>query len=181
MGVHFSLSAGSLLIVLTLGVAACGGVAEESREAPLEAGQGSVVASRSANPDDPYGACERVPEPSQPFHYVCTAGSVDCTGWGGGQTVCNAGTSECINDQTFHLVCDHGCDTANDCPVPTTGTARAICQPDVHACQLTCDESTTCPDGYVCQSTSDWGLSTSGGVRIPAPFMCMQTFVIHGP
>ena len=173
-------SLAAVLVVLVFG-AGCAGEVVELDENAVRAGQESNTATGPVEADDPYGACERdTSDPNRPFHYVCTAGGGDCTGWGSGTAVCSAVTYQCDYDQVFHQVCDHPCQTAEDCPVPKTGNAHAICQPEVHACQLTCDESTTCPDGYVCTPTADWGLS-SGGVPIPAPFMCMQTLVIQGP
>lgn len=117
---------------------------------------------------DPYGSCQ-VPEGStEHFPFECSTGTTTCTGWGG---PC---TPEGCDD--YYVVCDHTCMSDGDCPVPLTGDAVPVCNESVHACNLVCDETTTCPDGYVCQSTEQWGLLDSNGAPVPPPFLCMEVF-----
>jgi hypothetical protein len=128
----------------------------------------------AADPADPYGACTLAQAPS-PYGaqttYQCSTGG-DCTGWGSGTVSCPGNY-----DETDHMVCDHPCDTDESCPVPGSGTAIPVCLSTVHACELPCDDTTLCPDGYACQSTDDWGVSSSNKL----PFMCMQTMRVTSP
>jgi hypothetical protein len=129
-------------------------------------------APEHANADDPYGTCVLGGD-SDVFPFRCNRPDTACTGWGGGLSrPCAEGS--CLH-QTFHVVCDHTCETADDCPVPLSGDVVPVCIERVHACQLPCDDDTSCPDGYSCQSTADWGLSDADG-PIPLARLCLQTF-----
>lgn len=124
---------------------------------------------------DPYGACE-LDLDTAVFPFRCNVPDTACTGFGTGTRVIGPETTSFV--ETYHVVCDHICETAADCPVPRTGNAEPVCLDSVHACELRCDDDLTCPDGYVCQDTGNWGLSNSYG-NIPLPRICMQTFVIE--
>jgi hypothetical protein len=136
-----------------------------------------VGADKPANPADPFGSCLVTDVNGFLVNFDCSQGHTTCTGWGSGVT-CDGGSCP---PQTFHMVCDHPCYVAADCPIPATGSSRAVCHPDFHTCQLPCDASTTCPDGHTCQATAEWGLFDGAGKPIPLPFMCMQTISVTIP
>jgi len=52
-----------------------------------------------------------------------------------------------------YSVCEYNC-SVDDCPQPTTGTARAQCGfpevPENRVCLIACGNGETCPDGFLC-------------------------------
>jgi hypothetical protein len=155
--------------LVTLGLALAFGVLAACDARPLSPVGSSALAvqDQTANPSDPFGAC--LVDQHTHGWFDCSQGNTTCTGWGGG--TCVQGDCPAV----YHAVCDHTCQVDADCPVPATGNVQPICQTSVHSCQLPCDNNHSCPNGYVCQSTRDWGLFDGSGNPIPAPFMCMQT------
>lgn len=123
-----------------------------------------------ADPSDPYGSCELTNSRGLPF--ACSVSGVPCAGWGGASLGLCA-DADC-ETEAFRVVCDHSCAMDIDCPVPSSGNAVPVCISGLHACELPCDESTTCPDGYACESTASWGVEHNG-VPATLPFICMQT------
>lgn len=151
-----------------VGGAAAGGAEGVGGHAVGGVGNVSVdpVGAATADPADPYGSCEPVAEADFPsFPFGCSTPDTACTGWGS------------AFNSTYFVVCDHTCETSADCPTPSTGDAVPTCLDSVHACELPCDDETTCPNGYQCVSTEEWGLS-SGGEPVPLPFICMQLYTV---
>jgi hypothetical protein len=63
-----------------------------------------------------------------------------------------------------HCLCTYYCKADADCPVPTSGSAKAVCKPfgdfvangHTASCSLPCDASHTCPDGMECYNDECW-------------------------
>lgn len=147
-----------------------GGDAQIVWDAGPDSGTGS---GNSANPDDPFGACldTSVGDPS----FACSQRGAPCAGGGHGHS--QTGDDGYISGE-YHVMCDHRCDVDADCPVPETGDSRPVCQTDYQFCQLPCDPSTICPDGYTCQPTDEWLAKDGDGNPIALPFLCMQTITV---
>lgn len=148
-----------------------------------DTGRGSLVSSSGAQVDhgqvdlgDPFGACQITrSEPANAiFPLACSQRNAPCTGGSEG-AVC--GPQGCP-PQVFHVMCDHTCQVDADCPVPSTGASRPVCQPDFHFCQLPCDDATACPAGYTCQASEPWLPHDGAGKPLGLPFLCMQTITV---
>ncbi len=103
-----------------------------------------------ADENDPWGACvvndtqtEGIFPGSCSNGGLCDAlrGALGCTSWE--QGLCPYGN--------FWATCLHECEDNSDCPSPQTGTAQPECGNG--RCQLPCDASTDCPDGFACYDT----------------------------
>ena len=164
------------LLLLAAAVAATGcDPVQTSAIGENEIAANEIAADEPADPDDPFGACEVVGGPTEGLiEFRCSQGGVACTGWGAAGGCNEIGCYA----EPFNAICDHHCETDADCPVPETGDVEPVCHTGVRACQLPCGPGDTCPDGFTCKSTAEWGLSHESG-PIPPPFQCMQTLEVE--
>lgn len=80
-----------------------------------------------------------------------------------------------------HMVCEYPCDTDEECPAPSSGTALATCMrspefnpvTDGGSCMLGCGNGEVCPDGFVCIDPG-LGFGLSDGSTWMAPAQCVQ-------
>jgi hypothetical protein len=154
-----------------LGFCACG--AEHVSAVDESDNELSLIAENPPNPEDPYGSCILDETSSDMFPFECSANGNTCWGWGEGghcdENGCDFGP--------YYAVCSHTCETDSECPVPITGDAKPICREGHSACELPCDETTTCPDGSTCVATSTPGvIDEIDGNPMPSPYLCMQVF-----
>ena len=66
---------------------------------------------------------------------------------------CPVEASQCRVDDFGRSYCTRACETAEDCPVPTSGTALYKCSSVFGVCALSCSNGLHCPDGMFCTNT----------------------------
>lgn len=108
----------------------------------------------------------------------CDGPNEICGGFSGSQ---DPATGEFRLSGGQHMLCEYPCVSDDQCPAPSSGTARATCMrspefnpaTDGGSCMLGCGSGETCPDGFVCIEP---GLSfgQSDGSDWPAPAQCVQ-------
>jgi hypothetical protein len=149
--------------------------------AACDASRGTAIVSSGIQVDDaavdfsdPFGGCQiTTSSPGNDiFPLACSQRGAACTGGGSG----SCGPEGCA--QVFHAMCDHTCQVDADCPVPSTGDSRPVCQTAFHFCQLPCDDATACPSGYTCQASASWLPQDTNGNPLALPFLCMQTITV---
>lgn len=111
----------------------------------------------------------------------CQAGDPEqpCGGFVGRDYDLEAGTFVLEGGQ--HMLCEYPCVADDQCPAPSSGTARATCMkhPELDpatgtaSCMLGCGNGEVCPDGFVCIEPG-LGFGQSDGTVWPAPAQCVQ-------
>lgn len=167
----------SLLLAgcVAVGISAC---TAEHVAAIDETSQGVQGEQTQADPNDPFGSCEVVPYEDYD-EFECSLDGSDCFG-GGSFAPGSDGESWMADVRNY---CRHVCEIDSDCPVPNTGDAVPRC-PQVGLgngfCELPCDATTTCPDGFVCAWDRNL-LDTNeedGTLKEDARFVCVQHTVV---
>lgn len=83
-----------------------------------------------------------------------------------------------------YMACYYPCESDDECPRASSGTARATCVrhesffPDTAAarCQLGCENGEACPDGFVC--TTGQSVGFADGTSWQPPAHCAQPKVV---
>ena len=108
----------------------------------------------------------------------CGAGSTSCGGFEGAFDTAS-GSYRVTGGQ--HMLCAYPCVRDDQCPAPSSGTARASCMlpaefdpaTDGGSCMLGCADGETCPDGFLCIAPG-LAFTRSDGTTVPAPKQCVQ-------
>lgn len=165
----------TLLVTGFVAVSAC---TAEHVDAIDETSQGVEGTQTPADPNDPFGSCELVSYEDYD-DFVCSVDGSNCLG-GGSLGPNSDGESWTADLQNY---CLHGCTADSECPVPNTGNAVPRCPlrgGSMAFCELPCDATTTCPDGFVCAWDGNL-IDTNeedGSLKDTARFVCVQHAVV---
>lgn len=165
-----------IIAAVTLSMAALGlgmpGCTAEHASA-IEDSESVQAVTGVADENDPFGSC--VLDDTQTeglFPGTCSSTGGLCDGWS--QIGCTDNNELCPYGN-FWVRCVHTCEENSDCPVPQTGTAEPRCR---GLCELPCDDSTVCPDGFFCADSGLYLGSANFSAGVTEKF-CVQYFELE--